>query len=104
MASISADCPHPAPVSLHCPVRIMVLVLSCAELHVLHCPMICLFCPGSAFDGSAIEFVPACSVFFMLCHAFSSLFYLYMPCSKLLAQEAAVHQRKKLLTRFSAVI
>ena len=64
MASISADCPHTAPVSLHCPVRMMVIVLTCPEVHALHFPMICLFCPGSAFDGSAIEFVPACPVFF----------------------------------------
>ena len=64
MASISADCPHTAPVSLHCPVRMMVIVLTCPEVHALHFPMICLFCPGSAFDGSAIEFVPVCPVFF----------------------------------------
>ena len=41
MASISADCPHPAAVSLHCLVRIMFLDLTCPELLVLHCPIIC---------------------------------------------------------------
>ena len=71
MTSISADSPHPAPVSLHCPVRIMALVLTCHEVHVLHCPMICLFCPESAFDGSANEFVPAYPVFF---HALPCIF------------------------------
>ena len=104
MASISADCPHPAPVSLHCPVRIMALALTCPEVHVLHCPR--FVCSARDLHLMALQSSlsrPALS-FFMLCHAFSCLFCLYMPCSKLLAQEAAVHQRKKLLTRFSSVI
>ena len=43
VASITAGCPYPAPMSLHCPVRMLAVVLTCTELPVLHCTITCLF-------------------------------------------------------------
>ena len=64
MSSISAGCSHPAAVSLHCLVRILFLNLTCLELYVLHCHIICLFQLGPAFAGSAFEFAPICHILF----------------------------------------
>ena len=105
-ASISYDWPHPAAVSLHCPVHIMVLVLTCPELPPLPCPIICLFWPRSAVVAVVVlAQICSCWFFFGVCpglpclvpfsaHTFPCSVWLCMPCPELLAQDAAVHHRK----------
>ena len=66
---MSYDCPYPATVSLHCPVHIRVLVLTCPELPPLPClysprPPICLFWPRSAVVGSSLGFALVCHALF----------------------------------------
>ena len=53
MTSISADCQHPAPVSLHYPDRIMVLVLTCAEL--MFCTALWFVCSAQDLHLMALQ-------------------------------------------------
>ena len=74
MASISADCPHSATVPFHCPAGIMVLVLTCPELHALHYRIIRLFWAGSAFAGSVSSLSQSSLPCFVFCPC------IFLPC------------------------
>ena len=107
------DWHHPAAVSLHCPVHIMALVLTCHEL-----PIICMNYLYSAMPYNLSVLAQICSCwFFEVCsslpclvpfsdHTFPCSVWLCIPCPECrLAQNAAMHHRKLLfLARFLTVI
>ena len=97
--------------SLHCPVHIMVLSLTCPELPSLPSPIICLFWPRSTVVP-VVVLAQICSrlFFFGVCpglpclfpfsaHTFPCSVWLCMPRPELLTQDAAVrHQKLPVLT------
>ena len=80
---------------LHCPGHIM-FVFNYHAMSFLSYPILCLFRYGSAFSGSAFQFVLICpALFHVLSMSFLALHAItcHHCCTKFLIQEAAMHQR-----------